>query len=217
MRYLPTLSILLAACGETLPTRPPEVNAQNLLALTAACDILPGSTPFATDEGEPSNIDICRLNGAFWWRADMDIDCDGGKSIICRNDPAFQPETSITDSRDKPLDASKLPFVVVPLPSNGFDYVGQGIELGGVVAVIVGDQLQFGVFGDEGPEGIIGEASFAMAELFGIDPDPVTGGSDSGATYIVFTGQDALIDPPESEFEAETKGIAQVQALLQEN
>ncbi len=40
--------------------------------------------------------------------------------------------------------------------------------------------------GDTGPDEIIGEASYATAKALGIDPDPETGGTDSGVTYIVF-------------------------------
>src|SRR5262249_29387374 len=105
-----------------------EGSAAPLLRLTAHCQGLPGPTPCSTDEGEPPTVPICQLDGAFFWRSDMDIDCDGGTSAICRGDPDFQPETSATDSAWNPLDASALPFAVVPLPSNGFDYIAQDIQ-----------------------------------------------------------------------------------------
>ncbi|MEI2764086.1 MAG: glycoside hydrolase family 75 protein [Dermatophilaceae bacterium] len=100
----------------------------------------------------------------------MDIDCDGKPSTVCNKsaDPAFQPQTSATDSKGAFLDASELPYVVIPLPSTRFDYAKAGLELGTVVAVIYDGKVEYGVFGDEGPDNIIGEASYAMAQLLGI-------------------------------------------------
>jgi hypothetical protein len=193
------------------------VTAADLLALATNCDRLPGTTDFATDVGEPDTVSICGLNGAVWWQADLDVDCDGGQSAVCMNDPAYQPETSATDSQGAPLDASALPFVVIPLPSNGFDYQAAGLSLGSVVAVVYNGQLRYGIFGDEGPQGIIGEASYAMAELLGIDPDPVTGGADSGATYFAFTGPSAVVTTNEDHAEAESVGAARAAAVIAEN
>jgi hypothetical protein len=193
------------------------VTAADLLALTSACNRLAGSTDFATDDGEADTVSICTLTGAVWWRADMDIDCDGGKSAACLADPWYQPETSATDSQGQPLDASTLPYVVVPLPSNGFDYTAAGLQLGSVVAVVFNGQLQYGIFGDEGPQGMIGEASYAMAVLFGIDPDPATGGSDGPVTYIAFTGSAAVVTHNEDHGEAVTVGYQRAADLVTNN
>ena len=81
----------------------------------------------------------------------------------------------------------------MPLPSARFDYTANHILLGNVAAVLYQGQLHYGIFADEGPPEIIGEASYAMATLFGIDPDPVNGGADDGVTYIVFTGTAAQV------------------------
>jgi hypothetical protein len=193
------------------------VSAEALLALTASCNALPGVTPFATDEGEPNTVSICGLQGALFWQADLDVDCDGGQTQTCQNDPAYQPDTSFPDSQGNPLDAATLPFVVIPLPSHGFDSNQHQIQGGSVFAVIYDGQLEYGIFGDEGPEGIIGEASYAMAVLLGIDPDPVSGGADSGATYIVFTGSSAVVSANEDHAEAVAIGQARAAELLQSN
>lgn len=66
------------------------------------------------------------------------------------------------------------------------------MKLGSVIAVIYNGQVEYGVFGDEGPKAIIGEASYAMAQSLGINPDPSVGGVDSGVTYIAFTGAVAV-------------------------
>lgn len=196
---------------------PSAVTAADLLALTTNCQQLAGTTKFATDEGEPSTIPICTLNGAVWWQADMDVDCDGGSSTICKNDPAYQSMTSTTDTQGNPIDASTLPFFVIPLPSNGFDYAAHGIELGSVGAVIYKGKLQYGIFADEGPPGIIGEASYAMVEALGGNPDPVNGGEDSGATYIVFTGPSGVVSKNEDHAEAVQIGQQRASELVGAN
>jgi hypothetical protein len=190
------------------------VDAASLLAATAACTPYPGSGLYATDSGEADTVPVCALSGAVWWRADMDVDCDGGTAAACMADPWYLPETSATTSTGAYLDASNLPFMVVPLASARFDYVAADIHLGAVAAVIYGSQLVWAVFGDEGPSGIIGEGSYALAQALGIDPDPVTGGADSGVTFIVFTGTAAVADPIESPAAAAALGEMLARTLL---
>jgi hypothetical protein len=176
-----------------------QVTAAQLLALTRSCNQLAGTGLFATDSGGPENVQLCGLNGAVFWNADMDVDCDGQESAQCNlnTDPDFQNQTAATDSTGAPLDAAALPYVVIPGNSSRLNRAAQGMSLGSVVAVIYQGQLQYGVLGDVGPSAIIGEASYAMASALGIDPDPSTGGADSGVTYIVFTGDTAIADPIE--------------------
>lgn len=145
--------------------------AAQLLALTRNCT--PASNGlYKTDADSPSStISICKLNGAFFWSADMDVDCDGKTTTQCNlnTDPAYQNQTSLTDLNGDPLDAANLPYVVIPLPSTRFDYTDPAnqLALGDVVAVIYDNQINYGVFGDEGPSNIIGEASYAMANSLG--------------------------------------------------
>ncbi len=192
------------------------VTAAELLAVTDSCAPLAGVSRFATDSGGSSTVQLCGLEGAIFFKADMDIDCDGGTESACEADPYYQPETSCVDSGGDPLDASNLPFVVLPLDSNGFDDANYGIRCGSVVAVVYGDQVEYGVVGDRGPKGVIGEASYAMAELFGINPSPVSGGVDSGVTYIVFS-DNAVVSPIESHTAAETLGTQEALELIANN
>ena len=41
---------------------------------------------------------VCSLRGAIYWQSDMDIDCDGGRTAVCRSDPSYLPDTSATTS-----------------------------------------------------------------------------------------------------------------------
>jgi Fungal chitosanase of glycosyl hydrolase group 75 len=194
--------------------------AADLLALVNGCTEV-SMAKYKTDEdsGLPVDIPICGLTGAVFWKADLDVDCDGKQSAQCslQTDPAYQPETSATDSQGHPLDAATLPYVVVPLPSNRFDYNAAGLALGSVIAVIYKGKVVYGVFGDEGPKPIIGEASYAMAKALGIDPDPSTGGVDSGVTYIAFTGAGAVVSTIEDHAAAVKLGEKLAATLISAN
>ena len=240
-----TAILAVASCSEE-PTAGP--GADELRDLTSSCTVLPGTRPFATDVGDEDapvgsgTVDVCALEGAVWWRADLDVDCDGGQGAACLEDESYLPETAATDANDEPLDASTMPYVVVPLPweptgprTSDFFYCDHGLSLGGVVAAVFEDQVAYGVIGDEGPVtgepaeadgectgvpfagGVIGEASYAMARALGIDPDPNSGGVDCDATgcpvtYILFAG-DPLPDPGDRDA-AREQGIRRARSLL---
>lgn len=186
-----------------------------LLARVATCDDKLGGG-YAPDHGKPEDIEVCGIDGAVFWKADLDIDCDGVVSDVCNwnTDPWFQDHTSATTSTGEWLDAASLPYVVLPLPSERWDYQRAGLDHGSVIAVIYDGQLEFGVFGDEGPREIIGEASYRMAELLGIDPDPAVGGADDGAVYIAFPGESGRVEIIENHDEAVAVGEARVAELL---
>src|SRR4051794_27282804 len=67
---------------DTGPTPSGPPTADQLLALTAKCTVA-SAAKYATDEGGKETIDICSLTGAFFWKADMDIDCDGKTTSAC--------------------------------------------------------------------------------------------------------------------------------------
>jgi hypothetical protein len=168
-----------------------------LTALTANCTVA-SNGKYPKDEGSPATVDICKLDGAFFWKSDFDIDCDGQTTTQCnsKTDDSYFDDTSFQQSDGKPLDAAVLPYIVVPLPSNRFDYTKQDIQPGAVAAVIYDGKINFGVFGDEGPAEIIGDI-------------------DSGATFIVFTGKAAVVDPIESHQTALDLGHMLAQKLVQ--
>jgi hypothetical protein len=226
MRWVALLA--LAACGDSHGGTAPDGSVQDsvtvdaatpptaseLLGKLATCTKVGGD--YATDSGGAQTISICGLTSAVFWKADLDVDCDGKMSTQCNinTDPAYQNQTSATDSAGNPLDAATLPYVVVPLPSTRFDYMTAGLDYGSVIAVIYMDKVEYGVFGDEGPSSIIGEASYRMAQLLGIDPDPSTGGTDTGVAYIAFTGASAVVPVIEDHDMAVQLGIAKARALL---
>ena len=58
--------------------------AAQLLARTNSCSVASASK-YKTDTEAGATINICRSGSAFFWKADMDIDCDG---VTTRRPPA---------------------------------------------------------------------------------------------------------------------------------
>src|SRR6266511_1931137 len=56
-------------------------SASQLLAKVKTCSSPSGK--YATDDGERSTISICKAGKAYFWKADMDIDCDGIRTSNC--------------------------------------------------------------------------------------------------------------------------------------
>jgi hypothetical protein len=76
-------------------------------------------------------------------------------------------------------------------------------------------KVAYGVFGDEGPDNIIGEASYAMVKALGANPSPRTGGVDEErVTYIVFKGKDAVPKDLGNPQEAQRLGQEKAAKLL---
>ena len=182
----------LAALAATFVSTTPALAASGpsaaaLLAKVKTCSVV-SHGKYATDDGESSTISICKSGSAYFWKADMDIDCDGVSTSHCNSstDPWYQNQTSFETSKGKPFQADSTHYYVIPLPSSRFSYKSAGIKPGSVAAVIYNGKVVYAVFADEGPTNIIGEASYATAKGLGINPDPAVGGADTGVTYIVF-------------------------------
>lgn len=193
-----------------------SVSAADLLAKVSSCSQI-SNGKYRTDEESSATVPVCGKNGAVFWKADMDIDCDGQVTAACNEDtdPWFQDDTAFHTATGKPLSAEALPYVVVPSSSGIWNYGSAGIKGGGVVAVIHGDKVEYAVVGDTGPDKIIGEASYATAKALGIDPDPETGGAESGVTYILF--KNSQVSPIESHGAAVTAGDALAKQFLKNN
>jgi hypothetical protein len=171
---------------------------------------------YATDAGQKPSIVVCNTKNTVWWAADMDIDCDGIATTQCnlQTDPAYQNQTALETSQKQAFNAATMPYVVLPNPSKRWNYQSSSIQLGAVVAVIYNNKVEYAVFADTGPEHIIGEASYALAQRLGIDPDPSTGGTDRDVTYIVF--KNSLVNPVESHTAAIKLGQQLAQKFLNE-
>ncbi|MFD7768050.1 glycoside hydrolase family 75 protein [Streptomyces sp. NPDC059787] len=185
--------------------RTAPVSAADLLAKVRTCAPVSRGR-YREDQGAKATVPVCGTRDAVFWKADMDIDCDGRPGLRCnaRTDPYFSSSTAFAQSDGRPLSSEETPYVVVPAPSAVWNHRSHGVRGGSVVAVVYRDRVRYAVVGDTGPADIIGEASYAMAESLGIDPDPRSGGTPSGVTYIVF--KDSRVTPIEDHRAAVTEG-----------
>jgi hypothetical protein len=215
------VSLVMLGCGARHEIQPTDqvadaVTADSLLALTNnGCKVV-SQHSYALDNG--TQVNICSLNGAIYWKADMDIDCDGKRTTQCNEttDCCFQPDTAFHNLADQPLTASITPYIVIP---NDFTFPGLDTTNGGnVTAVIFNGKLQYAVFGDTGPTNIIGEASYACAQKLGINPDPSNGGVGGAVvTYITFVGSGTRPSDIENQTETATLGDKLATQLIANN
>lgn len=181
-------------------------NAAQLLAKTNSCKQISHGKYKTDSDVSAKTVAICDANGAVFWKADMDIDCDGQRTTQCneKTDCCFQNDTAFHQSDGKPLSAAVLPYIVVPSASSIWRFTSSGLNGASSCAVIFKNQVEYTVIGDTGPTQIIGEASYATAKALGIDPNPKTGGVDSGVTYICF--KNSTVSPIENHTNATSTG-----------
>ncbi|MFJ3779957.1 glycoside hydrolase family 75 protein [Streptomyces sp. NPDC090075] len=197
---LPVPTAALAASGARH-----RITASALLDRVADCAQV-SKGRYRTDAYTAATVPVCGTRQAVFWKADLDIDCDGRATAHCNRaaDPAFTATTAYQQSNGRHLNAETLPYIVVPAPSGRWDHRASGVRGGSVAAVIYKDRVQYAVVGDTGPRDIIGEASYATARGLGVNPDPRVGGVPSGVTYIVF--KDSTVKPIEDRAAAEEEG-----------
>jgi hypothetical protein len=225
MRKLLLLAASLLVAGSVIPSAtasasPPASmagpSASQLLAKTQSCKQI-SSGKYKTDTEKGRTIAVCDANGAVWWRADMDIDCDGQRTARCNEntDPWFQPDTAFHRSDGKPLISDQTRFVVVPSPSSTWRYASSGLRGAGSCAIIYNNKVLYASIGDTGPTDIIGEASYAAARDLGINPDPRIGGTDGPVTYICF--KNSTVSPIESNSAAQSVGEGRANTFVANN
>jgi hypothetical protein len=203
------------ATGTPNPGNP---TAADLLAKVASCSQISNGKYKTDSDVSSATVAVCQKTGAVFWKADMDIDCDGVRTTQCNEntDCCFQNDTACHTSAGGPLNSAQLPYVVVPSSSSIWNYTQYQIGCGSVVAVIYNNKVEYAVVGDTGPTQIIGEASYSTASALGIDPDPSTGGTDSGVTYIVFQGSNRA-NPIENHAEANAVGAMLARSFVNNN
>lgn len=192
------------------------VSAAALLARAGDCDQV-SKGRYRARSSASATIPVCDAKGAVFWKADMDIDCDGQTTAHCNRaaDPYYQNTTAYTQADGRALNPEELPYIVVPLSSSIWNFRASGIRGGSVAAVIHRDKVEYAVVGDTGPPGIIGEASYATARALGIVADPTSGGVPSGVTYIVF--KDSEIPHLEDQETTVRRGNERAKRFLREN
>ncbi|MET7453419.1 glycoside hydrolase family 75 protein [Streptomyces sp. NPDC005574] len=213
----PAVAGIALLAPTTLPATPPPLRVEPVVRhegavlaadlLAKVRDCVPVSAGrYRSDAGRPATIPVCGARGAVFWKADMDIDCDGRPGPRCngRTDPLFSEATAFQQSDGRHLSAERLPYIVVPAASALWNHREHGVHGGSVAAVVHRGRVRYAVVGDVGPYDIIGEASYATAEALGVRADPRRGGAASGVTYIVF--KDTRVTPIENHQAAERLG-----------
>ena len=125
--------------------------------------------------------------------ADADIDCDGSGGNP-DNDPWFQPDTTLHDPFGRPLNAYRVPFVVVP-PI--ICRRTRGMVLGSecLLTHTLTKRQVLCVVGDIGPTRKIGEISPAAARAIGVNPNARFGGESRHIIdYEIRVGKPAVIN-----------------------
>jgi hypothetical protein len=219
--YAPDFDRIAVASGTTSSPPPSSggPTAAQLLAKVTSCSQISSGKYKTDDDAGSATVPVCGKNGAFFYKADMDVDCDGQRTTQCNEntDCCFQNGTAFEQSNGQPLNAATLPYVVIPSESSIFRYSQHGVDGGSVVAVIYNNQVEYAVIGDTGPTQIAGEASYATAKGLGINPDPSNGGVDSGVTYIFFEGSGAKVSPIENHSTAVSVGQKAAQNFINNN
>ena len=210
---LDKITVTTGSSGGGSPT------AAQLLAKLSGCSQISNGKYKTDEDSGSSTVAVCQKNGAVFWKSDMDIDCDGKITTQCNKntDCCFQNDTFCHDTSNNPLDSAHLPYIVVPSTSSIWKYTSYGIACGQVVAVIYNGKLTYAVMGDTGPTGIIGEGSYNLATSLGIDPNPKTGGVDSGVTFLIFTGSGNRVHPIQDHNAATTLGQNAARTFLNNN
>ncbi|RAK87213.1 Chitosanase-domain-containing protein [Aspergillus costaricaensis CBS 115574] len=150
--------------------------------------------PVNTDKNSPKSTihsDWVKFNqgAALSWVADMDVDCDG-IDYKCKGNGDGLPETNWGA-----LSAYEVPWIVIP---DQFLTANEDLLPGNnVAAVICNGKMYYGILGDsngDDPE-VTGEASWLMARTCFPDDDlnGAEGHAEADVTYIVFTGDDAVL------------------------
>jgi Fungal chitosanase of glycosyl hydrolase group 75 len=99
---------------------------------------------------------------------------------------ALSDRTKEADDPGKYVDASKIPYIVLP---HAFARE-MGAHLGdfAVVLNLRNGKSSNAIFADVGPENNIGEGSMALADGVGVRSNPRRGGASRGIIYLIFPG-----------------------------
>lgn len=158
----------------------------------------------APDAYHPSNKGRDYLENAGspgnWWGIVTDNGQPNGEPVIQRsNDPfpgyyisktALEDPTKPKNNPTRYVDASKIPYIVLPPQLTLRNGRNVGANLGDMAVVINAKNRKYScaIFADIGPRKKIGEGSIALADTLGIPSDPKKGGTKGDVIYVVFPG-----------------------------
>ncbi|KAH8901052.1 family 75 glycoside hydrolase [Thozetella sp. PMI_491] len=160
-----------------------------------------------------ADYNIIYLQGPSGQFVNMDIDCDGtqggvgddgrcGSSKDTQSITSFQDTVSSYNKGVNDLNAFVHPYVVFGNAGsrNGFktfDPQAYGVQPLSIMAVVCGDKMFYGIWGDEngddGDHPMVGEASISMATAcYGTTVNGDAGHDENDVLYIAFPGSKAV-------------------------
>ncbi|KAH6952616.1 fungal chitosanase of glycosyl hydrolase group 75-domain-containing protein [Fusarium avenaceum] len=179
------------------------------------------------------DYNVIYLQGTKGKLVNMDVDCDGiqgssaddgrcGSSGDTQSVTSFQDRIQDYGAGRKDLDANIHPYVVfgnVGTKKNWptFDAQKHGIKPLSIIAVVCGEKMFYGIWGDEngddGEEAMVGEAAISLATAcFGKSINGNNGHDEDDVLYIAFPGSDAV--PGEDGADWKAKNFKDFEASL---
>lgn len=237
MRLSPFLPLLVLYCDASAQARDVPQNLRDLydgIRNRGSCSNKLASGFWASGNGPDAfsycgdylkTDDVIYIQGKDGALADMDIDCDGiqggpGDDGRCalNTSPDYQPETSFRTlvsgyrAGINELNTYVHPYVVFGNTGRKrgwrtFDPTSYGVQPLSVMAVVCGNQLVYGVWGDtngdDGNHPMVGEASLALATACqGTSMTGANGYSRTDILYLAFTGKEAVPGPRGADWNA---------------
>jgi Fungal chitosanase of glycosyl hydrolase group 75 len=170
-------------------------NPAALPLLGTIVDLLPQARIIAQNFQRRPRILAVLPGGQLYFDSELQLDTDGAPELT--GDATHQSDTSLHYRDAKPINANRVPYFVLPLPTSWPHQFGIG--LGDLAAVIFGGRISFAVFADFGPKTLLGEGSVELFRRLGEERVRPNGtvrdvGMGPGVITIVFPGSGEAAD-----------------------
>jgi hypothetical protein len=187
----PTFSLLAPTKAPYAPSAASKAVLGKIADMLADAEIID-----QTFDLQPAFLGILP-NKCLYFDSELQLDTDGWPDGRGRGDKYWQPTTSLRLADNSSLNANKVPYFVLPLPTSWPN--DRGIFLGDYAAVIYQGKVTYAVFGDEGPKNKIGEGSIQLLRALGQERLRPNGrienaGAGPGIITIVFPGSGQAAD-----------------------
>jgi hypothetical protein len=143
----------------------------------------------------PPKILAVLPGGQLLFDSGLQLDTDGAPELA--GDATHQSDTSLHYNNGQPINANRVPYFVLPLPTSWPNQFS--VRLGDLAAVIFRGRIGFAVFADFGPKTKLGEGSVELFRRLGEERVRPNGtvrdiGMGPGVITIVFPGSGTPAD-----------------------
>jgi Fungal chitosanase of glycosyl hydrolase group 75 len=170
-------------------------NPASLSLLGGIADMIPQAKRVDQRFLPPPKFLAVLPSGQLFFDSELQLDTDGAPELA--GDPTHQSDTSLHHKNRQPINANRVPYFVLPLPTS---WPAQfSIRLGDLAAVIFAERIAFAIFADFGPKTKIGEGSVQLFRQLGEERVRPNGtvrdvGMGPGIITIVFPESGAPAD-----------------------